>query len=136
MKIEELNRNIRSCIEAKDVQKQFEVVMAAERSILKDMDRQTLFEIYRLLSVSLPSLRNSQAIRHLVEVLYPTLLAEGSLEGVHTAMFDELHSLADTIITHPEQATSQASNIQLENYLAILCRFYSSQFHKFFKKGD
>lgn len=87
-KVEDFNCSIKSCIEAQDIRKLIEIVMAAERSILKDMERQTLFEIYRLLSASMTNIRSSQTVRHLVEVLYPTLFAEGSLEGVHTAIFE------------------------------------------------
>ena len=52
------------------------------------MEGHTLFEIYKLLSVSLPNLRISQAVRHLVEILYPKFFTEGALEGVHTAIFE------------------------------------------------
>jgi hypothetical protein len=69
---------------------------------MKMMEKQTLFESYRLLSVSLPKFRNSQVIRYLVEALSPTLFAESTLEKVHIAVFEQLHTLADSLITQPE----------------------------------
>jgi hypothetical protein len=47
--VDDLNRQLNACIEAKDTENLFEKFMTADLSILKQLDLLTIFGSYRLL---------------------------------------------------------------------------------------
>lgn len=128
-KIEELNQQLNSCIDAQDGKRYCESVMLAERHIFKAIDRAIVFKSYRFFAENLENFQSSRILRELIEVHISSLIGECSLQSTTYSVFCEFHRLADELIGKLRDGDSAVQQ-HLDNYLAVLACFYSPKHHK------